>query len=113
MPNLSDGTLVVFFKIATFVSFCFNDYYICSMKKESVTPAQKSVIRRTTYPIGKVFEVNGVYVRCIERPYVESSCDACIGCYFSQENKTCPPSQCSTFGRTDGKNVWFVKVSNE
>lgn len=76
-----------------------------------MSPAMKSVVMRTTYPIGKVFEVNGVFVRCVERSRVLNVSEACSGCYFSMENKTCPPSQCSSFGRTDGRNVWFVRVS--
>lgn len=80
------------------------------MKERPLPPALKSVIQKTTTPVGEVIEVNGVYVRCVLRPRVDCAYDACSGCYFSQENKTCPPSQCSSFGRTDGKNVWFVKV---
>ena len=34
-----------------------------------------------------------------------------MGCYFGINNLTCPKSQCSSFGRNDGKNVWFVVVS--
>ena len=83
------------------------------MSENQLSPAMKSVLSRTTYPIGEVFEVNGVRIRCIKRPYVEYVAMACSGCYFSQENKTCPPSQCSVFGRTDGKNVWFVKEEEE
>ena len=83
------------------------------MSENQLSPALRSVLMRTTYPIGMEFEVSGVMIRCIERPYVEDVCMACSGCYFSQENKTCPPSQCSVFGRTDGKNVWFVEVRDE
>lgn len=78
------------------------------MSERPMSPAMKSVVQRITYPIGGVYDVNGVMVRCVERPYVSCCRDACSGCYFSQENKTCPPSQCSSLGRTDGKNVWFV-----
>lgn len=83
------------------------------VKKRSLSPAERSIVERTTYRIGEVFEVGGVYVKCIERPHITCPQEACNGCYFSEKYKTCPPSQCSSFGRTDGKNVWFVKVSNE
>lgn len=83
------------------------------MKERLLTPAMKSVVQRTTTPIGEVLDVNGVLVKCIARPYVQCAYDACSGCYFSIANKTCPPSQCSSFGRTDGRNVWFVEVSKE
>ena len=82
-------------------------------KKKLLSPAERSIVEKTTYPIGEVFEIGGIYVKCIERPRIECPQDACRGCYFSEKYKTCPPSQCSSFGRTDGKNVWFVKVSNE
>lgn len=82
-------------------------------KKKLLSPAERSIVEKTTYPIGGVFEIGGVYVRCIERPRIECPQDACKGCYFSESYRTCPPSQCSSFGRTDGKNVWFVKVSDE
>lgn len=65
----------------------------------------------TTFPIGYEFESSGVLLRCIERPEVSHCSDACRGCYFCVNNLTCPRSQCSSFGRTDGKNVWFVEVS--
>lgn len=73
-------------------------------------PAERSIVERTTYEIGGVFRIGDVYVRCIERPYVSCPQEACSGCYFSSKYKTCPPSQCSSLGRTDGRNVWFVKV---
>lgn len=77
------------------------------MKKDH--PSMKHIENHTTYPIGHEFKSNGVRLVCIERPFV-SWCDACRGCYFSEHNLTCPKSQCSSFGRTDGKNVWFVEV---
>ena len=83
------------------------------VKKRTLSPAERSIVEKTTYPIGGVFEIGGVLVRCIERPRITRPQEACSGCYFSERYKTCPPSQCSAFGRTDGKNVWFVKVSNE
>lgn len=82
-------------------------------KKKLLSPAERSIVEKTTYPIGGVYEIGGVYVRCIERPRIECPQDACKGCYFSEGYKTCPPSQCSSFGRTDRKNVWFVKVVSE
>lgn len=82
------------------------------VKRKSLSPAERSIVERTTYPIGMVFDVGGDLVRCIERPYVVCVREACSGCYFSERYKTCPPSQCSSFGRTDGKNVWFVKADN-
>lgn len=77
-----------------------------------LSPQQKSVLRRTTVAVGSIFEINGVRLRCIERPRVDYAAEACRGCYFSIENKTCPPSQCSRFGRLDGKNVWFVRYED-
>ena len=56
---------------------------------------------------------DGVLLRCVERPPVDSVQDACRGCFFSINYLTCPKSQCSVFGRKDGKNVWFVEVSKE
>lgn len=74
-------------------------------------PSLKHLESHTTFPVGYEFESRGVRLRCIERPYVEWSGDACKGCYFGINNLTCPKSQCSVFGRSDGKNVWFVEVS--
>lgn len=73
-----------------------------------MSPSVRSIINKTTFPLGGVLKSNGVLVKCIERPYVRLSMDACSGCFF--RDKTCPKSQCSSFGRTDGKNVWFVEV---
>lgn len=78
---------------------------------KSLSPQERSIINMTTFPIGEVFESNGTLVKCVERPYVSCCQDACIGCFFL--DKTCPKSQCSSFGRTDGRNVWFVEVSND
>ena len=78
-----------------------------------MSPAERSIVERTTYAIGGIFRIGGVYVKCIERPRVLCIQEACRGCYFSSEYRTCPPSQCSSFGRTDGKNVWFVKVDSD
>ena len=77
-----------------------------------LSPHERSLLRKVTIDVGAEISINGVRLRCIERPSVSSICvsEACSGCYFSQENKTCPPSQCSSFGRQDGKNVWFVKI---
>lgn len=80
------------------------------VKERPLSPSLKSVVQRVTYPLGEEFSINGVLLRCVERPRVGHASDACSGCYFSLENKTCPPSQCSSFGRTDGRNVWFVRV---
>ena len=79
-----------------------------------LSPHERSILRRVTIEVGSVFDVNGVRLRCIERPGVHTMCvsEACSGCYFSLENKTCPPSQCSSFGRQDGKNVWFVRYED-
>lgn len=79
------------------------------MKKNETTPAQRSIINKTTIPLGAEFEHCGVLLRCVERPYIQYTQDACSGCYFA--NRHCPKSQCSRFGRTDEKNVWFVEVS--
>lgn len=68
---------------------------------------------RTTYPLGYEFVSSGVLLRCVERPELLCCSDACRGCYFRIHNLTCPKSQCSSFGRTDGRNVWFVEVSQD
>ena len=75
----------------------------------SVSPQERSIINKSTRPIGVVFASNGAMVECIERPYVGVPMDSCSGCFF--KDKTCPKSQCSSFGRTDGRNVWFVEVA--
>jgi hypothetical protein len=67
----------------------------------------------TTYPLGYEFWSNCVLLRCVERPVALHWTDACRGCYFGINNLTCPNSQCSSFGRNDGRNVWFVEVTNE
>lgn len=82
-------------------------------KSESISPQERSIINKTTTPLGAVFESNGVYLRCVERASVGSPQEACRGCFFAINNVTCPKSQCSSFGRTDGRNVWFVEVSKE
>ena len=94
----------------TFVSLCFINVYICIVMNE-LSPQQKSVLRKVTVDVGSVLDINGVLLKCVERPSVHSMhvSEACSGCYFSKENKTCPPSQCSSFGRKDGRNVWFVR----
>lgn len=78
-------------------------------KSSAMSPQERSIINKSTCPIGSEIESNGIRVRCVERPVVSCVQDACIGCYF--KDVTCPKSQCSSFGRTDGKNVWFVEVS--
>ena len=80
------------------------------MVQKAGSPVERSIIYKTTTPIGEVFRSNGVYLKCVERDEVVFPRDACKGCYYSQNYLTCPKSQCSSFGRTDGKNVWFVKV---
>lgn len=88
-------------------------FYICIVMNE-LSPQQKSVLRRVTVPIGSILDIGGVRLKCIERPDVRTMhvSEACSGCYFSIENKTCPPSQCSRFGRLDDKNVWFVRYED-
>lgn len=76
---------------------------------EPMSPQVRSVINKETFPLGGEFESNGVRVRCVLRDRDVSHQEACSGCYFV--DKHCPKSQCSSFGRTDGKNVWFVEVS--
>lgn len=82
-------------------------------KEKSCSPQERSIINRETMRIGTVFRSNGVLLRCIERPFVYDWKDACRGCFFSVHNVTCPKSQCHKLGRTDGKSVWFVEVSDE
>jgi hypothetical protein len=93
-----------------FISLCFINVYICIIMKE-LSPQQKSVLRKVTVDVGSIINIGGVLLKCIERPDVRTLhvSEACSGCYFSIENKTCPPSQCSRFGRLDEKNVWFVR----
>ena len=83
------------------------------MVKVSCSPSERSVINKSTIPVGEIFESHGVFLMCIERPYVSCPLEACSGCYFSVNNLTCPKSQCSRFGRTDERNVWFVEVTKE
>lgn len=87
------------------------DKFAVIMKSESVSPQERSIINKTTAPLGVIFESNGVLLQCVERSHVSIPQEACSGCFF--KDKTCPKSQCSVFGRTDGKNVWFVEVSKE
>ena len=76
-----------------------------------MSPQERSILYQCTYPIGKVFASNGTYVKCVERPSGLTPVLACSGCFYS--DKTCPRSQCSRFGRTDGMNVWFIEISKE
>lgn len=78
------------------------------MSTEVLTPQERSILKKETMPLGTIFRSNGVMLRCVLRPEIELPRDACSGCYYSQNYLTCPKSQCSSFGRTDGKNVWFV-----
>ena len=71
-----------------------------------VSPQERSIINKSTIPLGVVFASNGTWVRCVLRPYIDIPMNGCDGCFF--KDKTCPKSQCSSFGRTDGNNVWFV-----
>jgi hypothetical protein len=89
----------------------FQSFYNFAIVMKSSDPQIRSIINKTTFPVGEEFESNGVLLRCIERPRVECVQDACSGCYFSVNYLTCPKSQCSSFGRRDGRNVWFVEVS--
>ena len=83
------------------------------MSSVLLTPQERSVLEKTTMPIGTVFRSNGVMLRCVEADYVDLPRDACSGGSYSQNYLTCPKSQCSALGRTDGRNVWFVEVSKE
>ena len=83
------------------------------MSTRESKPQVRSIVEKCTTPIGEIFSSNGVYLQCVERPEVEYPRDACLGCYYSRNYLTCPKSQCSSFGRTDGKNVWFVEVCKE
>lgn len=82
------------------------------MIKDLVTPQEKSILFKTTMPVGTEFMSNGVLLRCVLRPEVEYVKDACSGCFYSRNYVTCPKSQCSSFGRRDGLNVWFVEVED-
>ena len=87
--------------------------FVDVMSTRVMTPQERSVLEKTTMPIGTVFRSNGVFLKCVEADYVEFPRDACSGCYYSRNYLTCPRSQCSSMGRTDGRNVWFVEVSSE
>lgn len=94
--------------IYRFVSKIYNFAEVMSLS--SMTPQERSVLYRTTMPIGTEFESNGVRLRCVLRPEIEYPRDACSGCFYSRNYVTCPKSQCSSIGRNDGKSVWFVEV---
>jgi len=81
------------------------------MSTDTLTPQERSILYKTTMPVGTEFFSNGVILRCVERSHVEYPKDACSGCFYSQNYVTCPKSQCSSIGRKDGRNVWFVEVS--
>jgi hypothetical protein len=100
-------------KLNILFQFVSVSYYICIVMSK-LSAHERSILSHTTVNIGSVFDVGGVKLACIERPPVATmhAADACIGCYFSKENKTCPPSQCSSFGRLDGRNVWFVRYED-
>ena len=51
-----------------------------------LSPHERSLLRKVTIEVGAEFSINGVRLKCIERPYVSCASDACAGCYFSQEN---------------------------
>lgn len=80
------------------------------MSTDSFTPQERSILFKTTMPLGTEFRSNGVILRCVERPDVEYPKDACSGCFYSRNYATCPKSQCSSIGRKDSRNVWFVEV---
>lgn len=80
------------------------------MKSKVMTPEQRSILKKTTFPIGYEFVSHGVLVRVVDRPELEFPCEACKGCFF-MGYPTCPRSQCSALGREDGRNIWFVEVS--
>lgn len=82
------------------------------MIRDVMTPQERSIRERTTMPVGVVFRSNGVFLKCVERPELDLPKQACSGCYYSQNYLTCPKSQCSSLGRTDGKNVWFVETDS-
>lgn len=103
------------FASATFVTFCCNsaeEFYNFAedMKVESKVPRVRSILKKTTFDLGHEFESHGVMLRVVERPVLEWPCEACKGCFFVGYS-VCPRSQCSSFGREDGRNVWFVDVS--
>lgn len=100
------------FATANFVKMYLQMFNFVVVMSKGNHHSLRHVENHTTFPVGYEFESNGVLLRCIERPYVASISDACKGCYFGVNNLTCPKSQCSVFGRTDGKDVWFVEVSD-
>lgn len=117
LPREGFGTAFVKWLLkhfATCVAICFQIINFAEvMKNRSISPQIRSIINKTTMPVGEVFESNGVLLRCVERPFVEDWKEGCSGCFFAVNNVTCPKSQCHKFGRTDGKSVWFVEVSRE
>lgn len=80
------------------------------MEERVMTPEERSILKKTTFPLGYEFRSHGTVVRVVERPPLEFPCEACKGCFFVGY-PTCPRSQCSSIGREDGINVWFVEVS--
>jgi len=75
-----------------------------------MTPEERSIRKKLTYPVGYEFRSHGKLVRVVDRPALEFPCEACKGCFFVGYS-VCPKSQCSSIGREDGRNVWFVEVS--
>ena len=82
------------------------------MSKLKLTPVERSMMRKDTLPLGSVIRSNGVLLKVVLRDEGLLPRDACRGCYYSQNYLTCHKSQCSSFGRTDGRNIWFVKVGD-
>lgn len=82
------------------------------MSKLSISPKVRSVMKRETYVLGHEFYSYGHRLRVVRRPELDFPCEACKGCFFMGYS-VCPKSQCSSFGREDGINVWFVEVSSD
>lgn len=72
--------------------------------------APRSRIPRTDIPVGREFEMDGVRLVVCRRGVVYEPKDACMGCWFKTEGRSCYGLRCSSFDRADRVNVWFVNA---
>lgn len=63
--------------------------------------------------VGKSILLSGKRYQCVERPLNLYPSEACSGCIFRINHKTCPPYMCSKFDRYDKKNIWFVEYDEQ
>jgi hypothetical protein len=62
--------------------------------------------------IGEIETILGVKIQCVEDTESDLFCE---NCYFNPDfmAEQCFISKCSSIGRTDGKNVYFIKVEDK